>query len=407
MPVVVTGMDCLCAAGDSPAMALHGLTNASKSLASARLLGTHALPYPFFAVADTYYPGGRRHTARDTLSLAQRVVGQAMHNADVLHPCMQRNAGVVWGTTAGSALHFLESYAASRAPHNADTRSPTDMLLSKVHHQNALQHDIDDYFAANLALELVPHACGPRLTLTNACTSGADAIGIAMDLITTGQCPYVICGGADALSLVPHTGFVRLMIYSDKACRPFDVNRDGLNLGEGAAALVLEDEAHARRRNAPILGRVLGYGSGADAYHFTAPHPEGRGLAAAIAMALGQAGLDSADVAFINAHGTATRENDKVEGRLLHTMLPHVAVWGSKGGTGHTLGAAGALEAVLTLAALEKGFVPVTQGFATVDPEIGFAPTCMPRPVRTPFALSTSLGFGGGNAALVLAKATI
>jgi 3-oxoacyl-(acyl-carrier-protein) synthase len=149
---------------------------------------------------------------------------------------------------------------------------------------------------------------------------------------------------------------------------------------------------------------VLGYGNASDAHHFTAPHPEGRGLASAIRAALSQAGLQAADMAFVNAHGTATRENDRVEGRLLSTMLPHVPVWASKGGTGHTLGAAGALEAVLSLAALRCGTVPASPGFSRVDPEIGLEPTQSACPVSSPFALSTSLGFGGGNAALVLGR---
>jgi len=395
MNVVVTGMACLCAAGDNPAAALRGLESARTAMTPARLLDPRALPYPFFAVNREHFPGGRRHSARDTLCLAREVTSRAlvMAGLDARGP---REAGVVLGTTAGSALHFLASYAASRRQAGKEAGGGLT--------QDAAPGDRDDYFAANLALELVPGAGGPRLTVTDACTSGADAVGLAADLIATGQCPCVVCGGADALSLVPHTGFARLMIASDAPCRPFDRDRKGLNLGEGAAALVLESAEHARRRNAPVLGRVLGFGSAADAHHFTAPHPEGRGLADAIGTALARAGLDAADMAFVNAHGTATRENDRVEGRLLHALLPHTPVWGSKGGTGHTLGAAGALEAVLTLAALREGIVPATPGFDAIDPEIGFAPTQRPQTAGSAFALSSSLGFGGGNAALVLGR---
>lgn len=400
MDVVVTGMACLCAAGTNPHAALRGLENARKHLTSSQHLDKQALPYPFFPIGEALFPGRRRHSAWDTYCLAHEVVTQALSMAQ-LPLWAQREASVVFGTTAGSALHFLASYRANRTlTANADTSGTV-----KECNDATAGGDIEDYFSSNLALQLVPDACGQRLTITDACTSGADAVGIAADLIATGQCFCAICGGADALSLVPHTGFARLMISSDTPCRPFDRNRNGLNLGEGAAALVLEDAAFAKRRNAPVLGRILGFGSASDAYHITAPHPEGRGLRDAIALALAQAAISQEDIAFVNAHGTATRENDRVEGQVLHALLPHTPVWGSKGGTGHTLGAAGALEAVLALAALHSGFVPATQGFVTPDPEIGFAPTREVQPVTRPYALSTSLGFGGGNAALVLGLA--
>ena len=401
--VVVTGMACLCAAGDSPAAVLDSLHGGRRELIAASVLDSRALPYPFFGLDEKHFPGGRKHSAQDTLTLARAVCHRALAEAG-LPQHLLHEAGVVLGTTAGSATHFLEAYAASRE--SAPTQAPAAQAPEDAHSAcPAPGADRDDFFSANLALEMDVEAHGPRLTVTDACTSGADAIGLAMDLITTGQCQCVLCGGADALSLVPHTGFARLMIYSDQPCRPFDRDRKGLNLGEGAAALVLESAQHARSRNAKVLGQVLGYGNASDAHHFTAPHPEGRGLASAIRSALQQAGLTAADMAFVNAHGTSTRENDKVEGRLLSTMLPHVPVWASKGGTGHTLGAAGALEAVLTLAALRCGTVPASLGFSEVDPEIGFAPTQSALSVSLPFALSTSLGFGGGNAALVLGRA--
>ena len=401
--VVVTGMACLSAAGDSPAAVLDSLHGGRRELIAASVLDSRALPYPFFGLDEKHFPGGRKHSAQDTLTLARAVCHRALAEAG-LPQHLLHEAGVVLGTTAGSATHFLEAYAASRE--NAPIQAPAAQAPEDAHSACPTPGaDRDDYFSANLALEMDVEADGPRLTVTDACTSGADAIGLAMDLITTGQCQCVLCGGADALSLVPHTGFARLMIYSDQPCRPFDRDRKGLNLGEGAAALVLESAQHARSRNAKVLGQVLGYGNASDAHHFTAPHPEGRGLASAIRSALQQAGLTAADMAFVNAHGTSTRENDKVEGRLLSSMLPHVPVWASKGGTGHTLGAAGALEAVLTLAALRCGTVPASLGFSEVDPEIGFAPTQSALSVSLPFALSTSLGFGGGNAALVLGRA--
>ena len=384
----VTGLDCLCAAGRSPDAVLDSLEQGRRCLAPPELLDPLALPFPFFAAPEDCFPGGRRRSAKDTLVLAGAVVQGALAQANLPENSLGR-AGIVLGTTAGSALHFLEAYAASRA--GVPCATP----------------DRDDYFAANLALEQDIPSRGPRLTVVNACTSGADAVGLGLDLIRTGQCDCVVCGGADALSLVPHTGFARLMIYDNEPCRPFDRTRKGLNLGEGAAALVLESVEHARKRKAAILGYILGYGSAADAHHFTAPHPEGRGLAASIRLAFAQAGLEAAEVAFVNAHGTATPENDKVEGRLLAKLLPATPVWASKGGTGHTLGAAGALEAVLALQALNRGRVPASLGFLTPDPETGLVPTRETLKLDSPYALSTSLGFGGGNAALVLGRGEV
>ncbi len=215
----------------------------------------------------------------------------------------------------------------------------------------------------------------------------------------------MLCGGADALDLVPHTGFARLMIYSNEPCRPFDAKRKGLNLGEGSGMLLLESEASARRRGARIRGLIAGYGSACDAHHFTAPHPEARGLALAVDRALAEAGVEASGIAFVNAHATATRENDRTEGNFLASRFPGKPVWASKAVTGHTLGAAGALEAIFCLLALEKGTVPASWNFEEPDPETGLVPTLVQTPVSGGLALSTSLGFGGGNAALVLAGA--
>lgn len=393
--VVVTGMACVCAAGNSPRAVLHAICEGKRSLMSARTVDARALPYPVFALDSAFFPEGRRHSAHDTLGPARHVVREALLQAALPVSGLTR-AAIVMGTTSGSALHFLGAYAAGREyrPEHAEFVVPPCACL----------HERDEYFTGNLALELEPCSTGPRLTVTNACTSGADAVGLAFDLVAAGICPCAVCGGSDALSLVSHTGFVRLKIHSDEPCRPFDRSRRGLNLGEGAAALVLENEEHARARKATVLGRVLGYGGAADAHHFTAPHPEGRGLESAIRRALAQAGAKASDLAFVNAHGTATPENDLVEGRLLHRLLPGIPIWASKGATGHTLGAAGALEAVLTLTALREGFVPPSPGFEEPDPDIGIVPTREKTPISLPVALSTSLGFGGGNAALILGR---
>ena len=386
--VAVTGMGCLCAAGTTPAETWESLCRGGQNRVPGHTLHSEALPYPFFAMPTSVFTEGqRRNTVADILDLARLAADQALNQARIV-PSMFADMAVVAGTTAGSALHFFEGYRALRS------------------HQAYDGKDISAYFSSNLALNLAQAygAHGATLTVANACTSGADAVGLAANLIAMGQCNVALCGGADVLNLVPHTGFARLMIYSPDACRPFDAKRQGLNLGEGVGMLVLENAAHAAERGAKTLGFIAGYGSAADAHHLTAPHPEARGLGQAVDKALRMAHIEAHDVAFINAHGTATLENDRVEGQFFSRHLPHVPVWGSKSITGHTLGAAGALEAIFCLMALAQNVVPPTWGFADMDPEIGLAPTQKLTPLNGGYALSTSLAFGGGNAALVLAR---
>ncbi len=398
---VVTGMGCVCAAGRSPAEVFASLSSGQRTLTSSDVLGEVAMPYPFFAAPEEAFGLGRCFSGKDTLHLAQYAADRALAQAQ-LSPQSKASMPIMVGTTAGSALHFLQGYAVSREV-VPNTVPPTPPVKST-------HLDTEEYFLSNLALHILPESQGARLTLTNACTSGADALGLAIDAIAMGQ-DCVLCGGADALSVVPHTGFARLMIYDSEPCRPFDGNRKGLNLGEGAAFVVLESYEHAMARGANILGFVLGYGAASDAYHFTAPHPEGRGLRASIDIAMQQAFGEMAHpwehMAFVNAHGTATPENDKVEGAVLRHIHESygLPVWASKGGTGHTLGAAGALEAVLCLEALHQKNIPASLGFSAPDAHIGLCPTQEKTVLSASCALSTSLGFGGGNAALVLGSA--
>ena len=382
-------MGCVCAAGRTAGTAFEALLAGSRRIGSPSVLqsgGREPLPLPVFTVPEDIFPEGRHHSALDTLVLARTAAAEALHQAGLSDPAARNGLriGVIIGSTAGTALHFLDGYAAKKGGFPGTCRDIRELLPSNP--------------APALAAEL--RATGPALTLSNACTSGADAVGLGADCIRQGVCDVVLCGGADALSLVPHTGFARLTVASETACRPFDSGRDGLNLGEGAGMLILESADRVGER--PVLGTIAGYGCMADAHHFTAPHPEARGLRAAMIRALDEAGLRPEDMAFVNVHGTATRENDRVEGGMVRDALPSVPVWASKGGTGHTLGAAGAIEAVLTLLALRAGTIPPSTGFHVPDPDIGVEPVRTVTRIEKTSALSLSLGFGGSNAALVL-----
>jgi 3-oxoacyl-(acyl-carrier-protein) synthase len=211
----------------------------------------------------------------------------------------------------------------------------------------------------------------------------------------------------DALSRLTYAGFHSLKLLSSTACRPFGQGRTGLSLGEGAAFLLLESEERARKRGARILGSVAGWGCTADAYHITAPHPEGLGAIAAMRAALEDAGLSPKDVDYVNAHGTATPANDRAESFALGTVFGgEVPLTSStKGATGHTLGAAGAIEAVYCVLALQAGFAPASIGLTEPDPElrVRHVPAGgVEGPLKV--ALSNSFGFGGNNTALVITR---
>jgi 3-oxoacyl-[acyl-carrier-protein] synthase II len=251
---------------------------------------------------------------------------------------------------------------------------------------------------------------GPRVTVSTACSSGALALVAAADLIRRGDAPVALAVGADALCRLTYAGFDALQALDPEPCRPFDAARRGLSLGEGAAALVLERLDHARARGARIMALVLGAGTTADAHHVTAPHPEGKGAIAAMRAALATADVPAEAIDYVNAHGTGTPQNDAVEVLVLRAVfgarLPRIPVSSSKSQLGHCLGAAGALEAVVTVLALDAGVVPSTATLRDPDPACADL-DLVPAPGRRALlgaAVTSSYGFGGHNVSLVLAR---
>lgn len=255
-------------------------------------------------------------------------------------------------------------------------------------------------------------ATGPNLMTATACASGATAVGVARDMLRQGVCDIVLAGGTEA-AVVPLivTGFTRMRALSTRsaspatASRPFDTDRDGFVIGEGSGILVLERAEHAAARGARVRARLVGYGASADAYHATAPDPSGAGVERALRAALTDAGAVPSDVDHVNAHGTSTPLNDLAEARVLSRCLgPGPAVTSAKGALGHTLGAAGAIEAALTVLTIENGLIPPTANLESQDPEIDIDVVVKEtRHRRVGLALSNSLGFGGQNAVLAFA----
>lgn len=327
-------------------------------------------------------------TSKLGLWAAREALAQAALGADGID---LGRIGVAMGTTVGCAFDAEDYYRACLSGKHPGTEAMAAFL----------GNDLATVVAA------LADARGPRATVVNACASATDAIGLGAMWIDSGQCDVVLAGGADALHRVPFLGFGVLRNTSSKDCRPFDLHRNGLNLGEGAGLIVLERAAHARARAASILGYVAGYATAADAHHPTAPHPDGLGLRRAIRQALADAELTRADIGFVHAHGTGTTHNDRVEGRALGELLsPDITLFSSKGYTGHTMGAAGALGAVFALSHLRDALVPASAGFQTPDPECLVVPTTHNRPLRAGAALCSSLAFGGTNSVLVLRAAS-
>lgn len=256
---------------------------------------------------------------------------------------------------------------------------------------------------------------GMAHTIVTACASGTDAIGHAISAIQSGRCEVVLTGGTEgSVTQFAVGGFCALKALStgfndmpEKACRPFDKDRDGFIMGEGAGILILEDYEHAKKRGATIYAELAGFGATADAYHLTAPDPDGEGASRAIRLALEDAEVKPEDIDYINAHGTSTPTNDPVETAAIKTAFGDHAyqlkVSSTKGMIGHCLGAAGAIEAIICVKAIRDGFFPATLNLDNPDPlcDLDYVPKVgQPGTIRT--AISTSLGFGGHNSVLVI-----
>lgn len=257
---------------------------------------------------------------------------------------------------------------------------------------------------------------GPNFGVVSACASGAHAIGIAGDLIRSGLVDCVVAGGAEAVLVrIAYAGFAQMGALSkrndqpERASRPFDRDRDGFVMGEGAGMLILEEHEHAQARGAHVYAELVGFGMSADAEHITAPAEDGAGAAQAIRMALHQAGLPAQAVDYINAHGTSTPLNDSAETVAIKSAIGEAAyrvkISATKSQIGHLLGAAGSVEAIATLLSMEYGFIPATLNYEHPDPKCDLDYT--PQPVAMPIevALSNSFGFGGQNATLLFRKA--
>lgn len=388
--IAVAGMGCWCACGQTVPECWAGAMagRAQFGLPADRVNSSYAVSYPVFMAPIPSHPQEQSISLAFFLAAAREAFSQAG-----LEPASLagKRVGVIVGTSVDASFHCFDVYQHWR--NQTYTEQDTQELAR--------------YFASSTAQAVSRyfHFSGPFQTIVTACASGTDAIGLAKSWIDAGLCDAMLCGGTDEINLIPYDGFIRLLIASKDKCRPFSKDRNGINIGEGAAALLLMSQELCQSYHIKPCGYVLGYGNACDGYHPTAPDPQAKGLQKALSFALQEAGLSAEQLAFVNAHGTASQANDAAEAVAFTHILPGIPVWGSKGVTGHTLGAAGAIEAVLTLSALNHKMVPPTAGFTVEDPSLGFTPTRQPLPIARRAAVSDSLAFGGCNAAIVLGAA--
>lgn len=394
--VVITGMGLVTPLGSDPESFWNSLLEGRSGAAPVRSFDTSAFPNKVGCeVADLSVPphlrdhilGGR------CCELAAVAADQAMREAGLA----DRYAGtsdlaVVVGTTMGDVVRFEQERALH--PDQPAGDADVDALASRPLH----------VMAATIAR--MYRLRGPVVTVPAACAAGNYAIGLAASIIARGEAKAAIAVGCEAFSRLAFAGFSRMRAMSPDTCRPFSRNRPGLLLGEGAAALVLESAAAARERGAEALAVLDGFGLSCDAFHITGPRQDGAGAVAAMTRALCDARLLPEDIDYVNAHGTGTALNDRMESVAVRKVFGgarRVPVSSIKALSGHTLGAAGAIEAVASVLAMRRGIIPPTWNWTETDPECDI--DCVPnepRPALLRHVLSNSYAFGGNNSSLVL-----
>jgi 3-oxoacyl-[acyl-carrier-protein] synthase I len=302
----------------------------------------------------------------------------------------RRRVGVFLGTSTSG---ILETELAYRRRDPGTGALPPDFDYRRTH---------NSFSVAEFALQLLGLE-GPAVVVSSACSSSAKVFGSARRMIEAGLIDAALVGGVDSLCLTTLYGFHSLQLVSHLPCRPFDVARDGISIGEAAAFALLERVPDSLDADAVML---LGIGESSDAYHMSSPHPEGRGAQAAMLQALDTAGLQATEIDYINLHGTGTPSNDNAEARAVAGVLgSEVPGSSTKGATGHALGAAGALEAVICALALQHGFMPAGLNTTVVDPTLGVNYLLENRRGNIARVMSNSFGFGGSNCTLIFGRA--
>lgn len=392
--IAITGMGLVSSIGWTPEDVWDAIDRAVSGLGPLRLFSSvRGASVPVgevkgdVAVRSTLRQGSR------TDHLAAYAAQYALEDAGLedLLSKERRTSGIVLGVCTGGMLDsevFLSDMQQGR---------PLDFAKLRYHECASSVNLISEFLGLG----------GYQATVSTACTSGAVAIATAMDALESGEAHIMLAGGVDSLTRLTLNGFLSLMIVASDGCRPFDAERAGMSLGEGSGVLVLETEEHARARGARIHAFLAGAGNTCDACHPTAPAPDGEGMGRAMGLALSAASLRCDQIQYINAHGTGTIDNDLNEARaILNVFGPNPPqVSSTKRFFGHTLAAAGAIEAIVSIMALERQRVPANLGLRRVDPGIGLTPVTETADAALSAVMSNSMGFGGSNCALIFAHA--
>ncbi|MEU9118983.1 beta-ketoacyl-[acyl-carrier-protein] synthase family protein [Streptomyces sp. NPDC048506] len=400
----VTGVGMVTAAGVGAKATWHALTQETRPSGVHQLPELADLPCDFMYTVDldtTELLGVAAQRMMDRFAqLAVVAAREAVADAGLDPETWDSGRVAVVIGSAHGGLPFYDQQHVAMADRGARRVSPKLAPLTVVNGA-----------ASSVCMDL--GAQGPSLGVATACSSGTVALGTAHQLLRAGACDIAIAGGAESpISRLLIASACRMKAVSTRrddpaaACRPFDVARDGFVVGEGAGLLVLERPEHAAARRAPVRAHLRGYGASSDAYAAVAPDPDGNGVERALRTALADADVQPGDVGHVNAHGTSTLVNDLIESTVLQRVIgDHALVTSTKAMTGHTLGAAGGIEAALTVLALEGQLVPPTGNLDVPDPQVPIE-IVREEARRSTFdcAVKTSLGFGGHNAALVLTR---
>lgn len=402
--VVITGMGAITPLGNSAHESWENAKRGTNGIGAITQFDTTDFKATLAGECSTFSPEDyfEKKEARHLDRYAQmgiQAAREAMKNAGLDRHCFDHERG---GVLVGSGIGGMKTLTDGQ-----DTvREKGPKRLSPY----IVPMMINNLLPGNIAIE---HGfLGHCACVSTACSTGTNAIGDAFDLIRFGKQDIMIAGGSEApITQVAVAGFANMTALSqsqdkDRASIPFDKERAGFVIGEGAGIVVLEEYEAAKARGARIIAEVVGYGSTCDAFHITAPDPQGKGAVRAMKMALMQQNTDPARVGYINAHGTSTPLNDAMETKAIKSVFPDsVAVSSTKSMTGHLLGAAGAVEAILTLSALADGFLPPTINFRVADPDcaLDIVPN-VGREKTLEYALTNSFGFGGHNASLLFQK---
>ncbi len=399
-PVFVTGMGVVSAAGATVGAVWDHIATGRPAVAPVRHFDIRGCECHVAAqvAEESILPSPARVRWPRCIRLAHTALDAALGQAGLrgaANRCLDPALPMWCGTTGGGTEYGETCIVRARAGERSG------IISSAMRYQaRYLPHALQETYGLH----------GPAVTLSNACASGADLIGTAASLIASGRAERIAAGGSESLSTLLFHGFSCLRAMSPTTCRPFSVSRDGLWLGEGAAYLILESETEVIRRKVTPLARLAGYGQSTDLHHLTHPHPDGISLQRALRQALAQAKVAPEEVAYVNSHGTATPANDEAEGRAYESVFgghfPEVGISSIKNITGHTLGAAGAIAAVMTIEALRRN--ASLPALAVADPLPNLAASLErsrePRATGRAF-VSCNSGFGGANAALVFLPA--